>query len=191
LDLSGKWHKLAANHDIHYIYSDDGGNTWKNNGGSTVAVLSNGDPVRVDDNGIVAVALPCNSWIINADAMVVDSLNQPHVLTQVAVNGPCESCQNIQYIHYWRKTDGTWQSGVILDTDVSFPANRARGALAADQFDNLYFFAIENGMFKNWKSFASENWQTWTETEMFTGYKGEGHRMICVDGKMTGSCHSL
>ena len=44
----------ASNHDLHYAYSDDGGVSWCNNAGHTIADLRQGNLIELDDPGIVA-----------------------------------------------------------------------------------------------------------------------------------------
>jgi len=61
----------ASNHDLHYAYSDDRGMTWHNNAGNKIADLAKGDPIELDDPGIVVREIPVYSWLMNAGCMAL------------------------------------------------------------------------------------------------------------------------
>ena len=65
----------AVNHDIMYAYSDDQGNTWRNNAGTALAM-----PMRVDSPGLVAVPISTRYGLLNDQAQVVDSQGRVHVV---------------------------------------------------------------------------------------------------------------
>ncbi|MFO7904134.1 MAG: BNR repeat-containing protein, partial [Pirellulaceae bacterium] len=118
----------ASNHDLHYAYSDDGGQTWRNNEGKQIADLADGDSIELADPGIVAREIPVFSWLMNQTTMVLDSRNRPHVITfhlpepfrpeQLEHNPPSEVYANLRMHHYWRDDDGRWQGG---NTGVPLP----------------------------------------------------------------------
>lgn len=179
IHITWTWRETSgheSNHDLHYIYSDDGGNTWKNNAGRTVANLPAGVPVRVDSLGIRVAEIPTYSWLINQDAMVVDSRNQPHVVTHhstVPAEEPGD--RNIHYIHYWREPSGEWRSGWITSTATRHTSFRRRGALAIDPRDDLHFLVIEGGL-KYYYGPAEEERDRWSARGLGSGYSGQGLR---------------
>lgn len=165
-----------TNHDLHYIYSDDEGKTWKNNAGRTVANLPGGVPVRVDSLGIRVAEIPVYSWLINQDTMVVDSHDQPHVVTHHSTVPTAVTAErNLHYVHYWREQNGEWRSGWIDPPEVPHTSFRRRGALAIDPDDNLHFLVIEGGL-RYFHARADEGWQIWRQKGFGNAYSGQGLR---------------
>lgn len=162
------WPSHNYNHDIYYAYSDDGGETWKNNSGTTIANLPGNNPIELNDTGIEVVNIPCGSQLINQDAMVVDSNNQPHIFTQRSVSFN-STASDTHYIHYWRTSNGTWQSGWVDNPSVTHAGTLKRGTLAIDNNDDLHFLTIVNGKITYWNSTAVSGWSTWNVNSFFAG----------------------
>lgn len=70
----------AANHDICYAYSADGGVTWRNNAGMVIADTTLGQAIRVDSPGIIVKVLDGRQRLINQQAQCVDNDGRVHVL---------------------------------------------------------------------------------------------------------------
>lgn len=144
-EIGASW---ASNHDLHYAYSDDGGQTWCNNAGQRVADLAAGDPIELNDPGIVVREIPVYSWVMNAACMALDSQGRPHVVTyklpapqrpeKLQHNPPDDIGQHLRLVHYWRADDGHWLGGAPIEAGVEY-GNVARGNIVFDADDTLYY----------------------------------------------------
>lgn len=70
----------AANHDICYAYSPDGGVTWLNNAGLVIADTTTNGAIRVDSPGIIVKVLDGRQRLINQQGQCVDNEGRVHVL---------------------------------------------------------------------------------------------------------------
>lgn len=169
-EISATW---ASNHDLHYAYSDDGGRTWRNNGGQPVADLQAGDPVELGDPGIVVREIPVFSWIMNAGCMALDSQNRPHVVTyklpepqrveRVQHNPPAPILDRLRFVHYWRADDGRWLGGEPIEAGAD-GGRVARGNMVFDARDTLYFMyqpRQSEGGFVCLEAAADDGWAKW------------------------------
>jgi len=172
-EIGASW---ASNHDLHYAYSDDHGVTWHNNAGKTIADLANGDPIALDDPGIVVREIPVYSWLMNAGCMALDSKNRPHVVTfrsrivrkpeKLQHGPPPEIEKELCFVHFWRSDDGTWHGGEPIDPG---PLGKSRVDVVFDGADNLYFtYPTEEG-FRYFSSPAGDGWQRWSGPLALTG----------------------
>jgi hypothetical protein len=159
----------ASNHDLHYAYSDDGGLTWRNNAGTTIADLPKGDPIELSDAGIVVRPIPVYSWLMNQACMALDSRNRPHVVTYMSPvihkpdtlkHSPPAAIRKRQcFVHYWRDDDGTWRGGKPIDPGDWITK---RPDVIFDRNDTLYFHYPTPKGFRGMHARASETWQTWS-----------------------------
>lgn len=86
VDASGRmhitwtWRESAGgtNHDIMYAYSDDGGDTWKNNAGVTVGTP--GSPMDLNSPGITVVTMDRTNTLMNQQAQTVDGDGAVHAV---------------------------------------------------------------------------------------------------------------
>jgi len=141
-EVAGTW---ASNHDLHYAVSGDGGRTWRNGAGKRIADLPAGDPITVDDPGIVAREVPVFSWMINQGAMALDADGRPHVMTyrlpeprrpkRLGHGPPKEIRRDLRYVHWWRDAGGAWRGGGPIDPG---PAGVRRPACAIGARGDLY-----------------------------------------------------
>jgi len=171
----------ASNHDLHYAYSDDGGLTWCNNGGKKIADLPAGDPIALDDPGIVVVRIPVYSWMMNAACMALDSKNRPHVVTYKSTrphrpakldhNPPREILEAQVFVHYWRDDDGQWRGGQSIKPG----ALPRRPDIVFDQQDTMYLYWTTPVGFRCLQASAGAAWQRWT------GYALTGPAFIGTD----------
>jgi hypothetical protein len=105
----------GANHDLIYVYSDDGGNTWKNNTGKLLD-----EPPHVNSPGIIAVPIGREYGLMNTHGQAVDHKNRIHVVMwhcsdeslTTAGSAPGEHRwgppEARRYHHYWKEIDGRW-----------------------------------------------------------------------------------
>lgn len=149
----------ASNHDLHYAWSDDDGATWANNAGNVIADISAGNPIALDDSGIVVHEIPVYSWLMNQCGMTLDGLNQPHVATfhmkapfvpdELEHNPPDHVHDRFHPFHYWRDTDGTWRtSGAIEDDErnvSTWGRQRRPNVVAGPDDDVLVYHATARG----------------------------------------------
>jgi hypothetical protein len=169
-ELSATW---ASNHDLHYAYSDDGGVSWCNNAGQTIADLSKGDPIELEDAGIVVREIPVYSWVMNAGCMALDSKHRPHVVTfklssperpqKLQHSPPTEISQKLRFVHYWRADDGRWLGGEPIEAGVDYGPVR-RGDMVFDADDTLFFFYHPRDAdcgFICLQSAAEDSWAQW------------------------------
>lgn len=70
----------AANHDICYASSSDGGVTWRNNAGTIIADTSTNGAIRVDSPGIIIKPMDGRQRLINQQGQCVDNDGRVHVL---------------------------------------------------------------------------------------------------------------
>ncbi len=168
----------ASNHDLHYVYSDDHGVTWRNNGGTRVADLPADDPVLIDDPGIVVWDIPVYSWVINTGAMAVDAQNRLHVATfhllepavpeKLEHSPPPEIHQRLGFFHYWRGGDGTWHRGGPLEVPRRAEERiRRPNVVAAPGGAVVVYWATSRG-FRCHVAFAEDRWERWA-TFLMTG----------------------
>jgi hypothetical protein len=111
------WRESAqgANHDLVYVYSEDGGNTWKNNAGESLD-----QPPHVNSPGATVVKIHRGLGLMNTHGQAVDSQGRIHVVmwhgTEATLKeagsepwatrwGPADARR---YHHYFRDDDGRW-----------------------------------------------------------------------------------
>lgn len=70
----------AFNHDIDYAYSTNGGVTWQNNGGATIADKNTSSQISVTSPGIIMKVMDGTQAMINQQAQCVDGDGRVHVL---------------------------------------------------------------------------------------------------------------
>ncbi len=132
------------NHDFMYTYSDDGGTTWYNNAGKTVADLP-----KLDTPGIIVKRVPGALGISNpGGGNVVDSEGRLHVLINHKATADAKGKSNF---HAWRDTDGKW---TFTDTGPG-------GKMAIDGNNNLYLLYLSGGKLNVMGATASSGWTDW------------------------------
>lgn len=137
----------AANHDICYAYSTDGGVTWRNNAGSVIADTSLGQTLSINSAGIIIKPLDGRQRFINQQAQCVDNDGRVHVLGLhrrvepgyewlASESGNQFSTAKTAYYHYFRDpVTGGWAQRQIPPTP--YPVG-SRPALGFDAQGNLY-----------------------------------------------------
>jgi len=174
----------ASNHDLHYAYSDDGGQTWFNNAGEKIADMVANDPIELNDPGIVVRPIPVYSWLMNAGCMALDSHGRPHVITfklpeprqpdQLKHDPPNVIRQDLRFVHYWRGDDGTWHGGEPIE--VGIPGESvARGNIVFGPDETLFFYWADRAdrRFRCLEASAADQWRSW-------------RTYVLLEGNMTG-----
>ena len=122
LHMTWTWRESSqgANHDIMYAYSEDGGNSWRNNDGLVVADKSTGQTINLNSQGINVVDLDRTQSVMNQQAQTVDADGVVHALMwhrrDDGVNGEFDweegerfSAADSAYYHYHRDPlTGDW-----------------------------------------------------------------------------------
>lgn len=168
------WETWRSNHGLHYAYSDDGGDTWCDNGGARIADVSADDPITVDDDTAVVEA-SVDSWLINQGTQALDAAGQPHVFTSRSTDvTPDRDDANRHYVHYWRTPDGQWHEQFVDDPSVDLAADAAveptrdadvlldRGDLLFDANDDLHVYVAVDGRLYGAVATAASGWSDWT-----------------------------
>ncbi len=149
LHVTWTWREEAtggSNHDICYAYSDDGGDTWRNNSGAVIGTV--GSPIDLNSPGIVVVAMDRTNTLMNQQAQAVDGDGRVHsVMWHKTDEAPPQTSPPFTtapaaYFHYFRDPDtGAW-------TRRDLPTSREVGSrpdMAYDQDDNLYVAYLSPG----------------------------------------------
>ena len=116
-----------SNHDLMYAFSDDNGNTWRNNAGAIVA--NTGSSFITMDSNVLVKRIPQNSGLINQEGMTVDLQGRVHVISRRDIKGVNKQ------IHYWRTNDGIWHE---KNTGISTKIWDNRSKIAYDSNGNVY-----------------------------------------------------
>ncbi|HEY7088233.1 MAG TPA: BNR-4 repeat-containing protein, partial [Tepidisphaeraceae bacterium] len=133
----------AANHDLMYVYSPDGGQTWLNNAGTTVASGtlgggSSGTEYNLNSPGLVVRPLPETQTMMNQNGQAVDHGNHIHAITWHRDSAKDPSLNNVwepqesSYFDSWRDNLGNWHESRIFG-DVG-----TRPKIVFDANDNAY-----------------------------------------------------
>lgn len=147
LHMTWTWRERTqgANHDIMYAYSQDGGDTWRNNDGLVVADKSIGQTINLNSVGINVVNLDRTQSLMNQQAQTVDADGIVHTLMwhrrDDGVNGEFDweegerfSSADSAYYHYHRDPlTGDWSRNQL-------PTSRRVGTrpkIGHDAFGNL------------------------------------------------------
>ena len=135
----------AANHDIHYAYSTNGGVTWRNNAGAIIADTNTSTYLNVNSPGIIAKVLDSRRLLINQQAQTVDNDGRVHVLMLHRRVEPgfawtsgdgAFNVVDTAYYHYFRDpATGVWSQRRI--SPDAYPVG-CRPSLQFDAQGNVY-----------------------------------------------------
>jgi autotransporter-associated beta strand protein len=108
----------TSNHDINYVYSADGGNTWKNNAGTIISDRDSGTPApaqwSLNSAGLVVQPLSMNTSLMNQQTQNVDSDGKIHTMMWHLDTAKAPTCPGTwdatisSYFQYWRDDLGNW-----------------------------------------------------------------------------------
>ncbi|KAB5590009.1 Tat pathway signal sequence domain containing protein [Ceratobasidium theobromae] len=149
-----------ANHDTIWLYSDDKGRTWYNNGGTQVATTGS-STVSVTTSGIIVDSLDVNHGL--QESQTVDSANQPHIIisyvpgrfTQCVTSYAADRVSYARPFHLYRSSSGTWTKVEIPFAIGSF----GRSQIVMDASDNVY---VVLPFLKIVTASKSSGWTDWT-----------------------------
>ncbi|BCU77908.1 BNR-4 repeat-containing protein [Luteolibacter sp. LG18] len=135
----------AANHDIHYAYSTDGGVNWRNNAGAVIANTAAGQSINVNSPGIIMKVLDGRQHLINQQSQSVDADGRLHVLmlhrraeadAAWASGDAVFTTEETAYYHYFRDPQtGAWSQRRL--PYLAWPVN-SRPKIGWDTEGNVY-----------------------------------------------------
>ncbi|MEU6745428.1 BNR-4 repeat-containing protein [Spirillospora sp. NPDC046719] len=155
----------AANRDLGYARSTDGGRTWKNNAGEVIGRTGTDDVITADDAQVV-VEIPINQGMINQETQAFDSGGRIHVVTSqlndedLAAIGGCLTdyyAQRAGYahpVHHWRDGDGKWHSTMLPFTTGT--GGRSKLVFGAE---NTAYLVLPDGRIA--AATAKSRWSDW------------------------------
>ncbi len=154
-----------AQHDLFYIYSDDGGRTFRNHLG---AIVTQGS-LRAGINSQNIMVFPINPQrgLKNQQAMAIDSSGHPHIVMWYLADSArdvgigLKDHANSKYHHFWQTTDGKWHKQE-LPFALSSDQWTIRPQLAFNKDDQLFLIynhddkiavaaATRTGGFTDWR----------------------------------------
>ena len=148
LHVTWTWREEAtggSNHDICYAYSDDGGDTWRNNDGTVVGTV--GSPIDLNSPDITVVSMDRTNTLMNQQTQAVDGDGRVHTIMWHADDAHANSVSGFTaapaaYFHYFRDpTTGVW-------TRRELPTDHPVGSrpdMAYDQDGNVYVAYLSPG----------------------------------------------
>lgn len=128
----------AANHDVLFVYSEDNGNTWKNNAGQVVGSQNDGTKFHLTSPGLVVRPLPESQTLMNQNGQAVDHDNHIHAIVWHRDSAKSNTLNNVwepndsSYFQLWRDNLGNWHENRISG-DVG-----SRPKILFDSNDNAY-----------------------------------------------------
>ncbi|MCP4639783.1 MAG: hypothetical protein GY851_05095 [bacterium] len=152
----------TANHDLVYVYSEDGGVSWKNNSGKTLT-----EPARVDTPGITAVSIPEGLGLMNTHGQAVDSQGRIHVVVWHCTLETIKEAGSVpeehrwgppgaqRRHHYWRNLQGEWQHREL----PGGYGNRPK--ILMDEADNAYVVYCEDEELHIAGATTASEWTDW------------------------------
>lgn len=131
LHISFTWREAAtsANHDILYAYSEDGGDTWKNDCGVKIADRSTGLLMDLNSPGLAVKTIDSYYAVGNMHAQTVDADGNVHVIMGHATpetytnsagedysySYPWGPIGTRRYFHYWKHAQtGEWKQNMLM-----------------------------------------------------------------------------
>lgn len=168
LHVTWVWRESSqgANHDLVYVFSEDGGRSWLNNRGEPLS-----GPPRLDSPGITVVEIGGELGLMNTHGQAVDSRGRVHTVmwhcTEQSIAaagsepgrqrwGPAEARR---YHHYWRDSGGEWHHRELHGP----PGNRPK--LFIDSRDNaVLIFGTDRGPASDLQiavASAASEWTDW------------------------------
>ncbi|MAT73339.1 MAG: hypothetical protein CMJ58_27965 [Planctomycetaceae bacterium] len=146
IHLTWTWREAAtgsSNHDIMYVYSDDGGATWRNTAGSAIGTV--GNPVTMNSRGVRVVTMDRGNTLMNQQTQIVDGDGIIHAVmwhkTDEAPPVVGFTAEPAAYYHYYRDDRGSWTR---TDLPQDLPVG-SRPDMAADADGNLYVTYVAPG----------------------------------------------
>ncbi|MFK7770346.1 MAG: BNR repeat-containing protein [Mariniblastus sp.] len=175
-DSTGKLHMTwtwrestqGANHDIMYAYSEDGGDTWRNNVGAVVADEGAGLTINLNSPGIKVVDLDRTNSLMNQQGQTVDQDGGVHTLMWHRrfdeagfewEDGEVFDKSDSAYYHYYRDPlTGQWDCNQLPTIEsvgsrpqIGYDANGDLFAVYTSANDLIVAGATSNASFQDWE----------------------------------------
>ncbi len=175
----------TTNFDLHYIYSDDEGRTWRNNSGQIVADLGR-IAITQNSTGIRVWAIAQNRGLINQEAQAVDSEGRVSMLMSHMPDSEQSSSDfaanrlKARVFHYFRQLNGQWQRTMLPGSSFSYDRNK----IAADSQNNLYAVVNRDAIYR---TTSEGNWRNWqlvhaiTDQSIFAEVQLDRERLASED----------
>ncbi|WP_017568765.1 BNR repeat-containing protein [Nocardiopsis halotolerans] len=152
-----------SNHDTGYVYSDDGGRTWRTDDARLAAVTGTRLRVSVDTPGHVVDPLPPDYALMNQESQATDSAGNPHVVVSYRPGrfGHCSTDfvedrrRQGRVFHLHRDEAGTWHKVELPEPLNAF--GRSQLVLTAD--DTAY---VVMPFGRIMAATADTGWSEWT-----------------------------
>jgi autotransporter-associated beta strand protein len=157
----------GTNHDINFVYSDDGGKTWKNNAGAIVASQSAGTQFSVNSPGLVVRPLSQYTSLMNQQSQNVDSTGKIHTFMwyqdTAKTAGPLNTftVSASSYFHMWRDNLGNWHRSELPGA-VPPQTLWGRARLYFDATDNAIAIYNDGDHLNIATASKANNWTDWT-----------------------------
>ena len=184
------WRETAggANHDINYVYSNDGGATWLNNAGLTVSSTT-GNPsltFSLTSAGLVVVPTSQYSSLMNQQCQASDSAGNFHCIDYsldpskspiaIARSGVPNGFdpQDSTYYQYWRDSLGDWHRDKIPGNISTIYSTRPKLYFDAND-DAIAIYCTANGPGGSLvvaEASAATNWTDWQTVYTYAGTNG-------------------
>ena len=184
------WRETASssNHDVNYVYSNDGGATWLNNAGLTVSSTT-GNPsltFSLTSAGLSVVSISQNSSLMNQQCQAADNNGNIHCIdysldpskSPIAIARPGVpngfDPQDCTYYQYWRDSLGDWHRDKIPGGISTIYSTRPK--IFFDANDNaIAIYGTANGPGGSLviaEASAASNWTDWQIAYTTSGTAG-------------------
>ena len=164
LHVTWVWREGAgsANHDLMYVYSEDNGNTWLNNNGEELT-----GPATVSSPGITVVTIKEVYGLMNTHGQAVDSKGRIHTVIRHCDDESLKAAGSKpgavrfgptaaqRYYHYYRKSDGNWETRVLPGVAGDRPK------VFIDEADNAYLIFRKASDLVIMGARAATSWKDW------------------------------
>jgi hypothetical protein len=167
----------GGQHDLCYMYSDDGGKTFRNHLGTIVT--EGNAKANINSPNLTVWPIGMQRGLKNQQAMVIDSMGCPHIVMWYL----SDSANDIQtsskdhtrskYHHFWQTADGKWHKQE-LPFSLSSDQWTIRPQLAFDKKDQLYLVYNHNDNIAIAAATRAGNFTDWRLIKERTGnFTGE------------------
>ncbi len=169
LHMTWTWRESTqgANHDIMYAYSEDGGDTWKNNVGTIVADKTAGQTIHLNSPGIKVVELDRTNSLMNQQGQTVDQFGGVHALMWHRrfdepgyewEAGEIFDRSDSAYYHYYRNpVTGDWERNQLPTSE----SVGSRPRIGHDSNGDLYAVYTSNNDLIIAGATRSANYEDW------------------------------
>ena len=181
IHMSWIWRESGAlsggQHDLCYMYSDDGGKTFRNHLGT---IVTGGNTVaNINSKDLTVWPIGLKRGLKNQQAMAIDNSGCPHIvmwyLSDSArdIRPGTKDHTKSRYHHFWQTTEGKWHKQE-LPFSLSSDQWTIRPHLAFDPKDRLFLVYNHNGNIAIATATRTGNFTDWQLIEERNGnFTGE------------------